>query len=337
MEASLADKLIRNVWFSRNVPLSGSYRYRDVFQLMPAPPPTNDPGMIMRHYPLILELQYDTRIWTERDADLWCRDAWERERERALQMKAKGSPGQNESYEQISGDSGVAHFWFITRTDTVPVWGQTAYPVPELSDAPDSFSAPAGEQVNMVPFDTYYKRTTRDVISAGSRKETIEFPDILDELLGRYFSLDPDAKCSFYRASLLWVQANALGSWSSSLALVAAVSAIETLVHFADPEPERCSQCGSLLGSEPPCGKCGAPTYGLTRQFKDFIEKHGGSKSFADRMYAVRSNVAHRGALLRADLFDTGFHAGGEDEQMFFSMDASRTTRGVIVNWLRAR
>ena len=90
-EGTMAGKLFSGVWLSQNVPLSGWYRYGDVFQLTPAPPPANDPDVIMRHYPLILELQYDPRIWAERDVDLWGRDAWERERDDRI----KSEPDQN--------------------------------------------------------------------------------------------------------------------------------------------------------------------------------------------------------------------------------------------------
>lgn len=377
----MAGKLYSGLWLSR-VPLSGCYRYGDVFQLLPAPPPANDPNVIMRHYPLMLELQYDPRIWTEREDDLWCSDAWERERDHHLE-KVQGTPGQKDAYEQISGqhrgsairrelrvlltlltnhtfidysDYGESHYWFIPpparasrrslsalwrrrvlrRTDTspVPVWGQVFYPMPKPIDATDSFSTISGALVQKIAWATYYKMT-RDEVRAGERPE-IEFPDILDDLFEIYFSLEPDKKIAFYAASLLWVQANRLRSEAPSLSLLAAVSAIETLIHYDDPNPERCPQCHTFISSEQ-CPRCCAPTYGMTKRFKQFIEDHGESQEFAERMYDARSSVAHRGALLRADLFDSGFHTGGKDEQMFFSMDASRITRMVIIKWLAAQ
>ena len=98
----MMERSFRGVWFSR-VPMGGSYRYGNVFQLMPAPPPVNPPGVLMHHYPVILDLKYDPRIWTERSStdDIWYRDAWERIRDEELQRVA-GSAEQYDSYQELS-------------------------------------------------------------------------------------------------------------------------------------------------------------------------------------------------------------------------------------------
>lgn len=221
--------------------------------------------------------------------------------------------------------------WFITLSNSEPVWGQVDYRSQELENAAGSFSTTRVGPVKVTSFWQYYRRT-RNVFA-----EDIEFPDFLDNLFTLYFSLDPNKKQAFYAACLLWVQANDR-HMPPSMSLVAEVSAIETLVHWDDPDPVVCKKCRAFLGPNK-CAKCGNTLHGLTRRFVDFITTYAGKsgKKLADRMYGSRSGVAHHGALLRDDLFDTGFNIGPKDDQLFFRRGTSMVTRTAIVRWLIAQ
>ena len=332
--------------------MGGWYRYRDVFQLMPARPPTNPPNVMMHDYPLILDLKYDPRIWTERSStdDLWSRDAWERKRDERMNS-VQGSVEQTETYHQISRErrqpaivkelqvlltvltnytfidyGRYPNSWFITLINSEPIWGQVDYRSQELADKVGSFSVTSVDPVKVTSSAQYYRRT-RNVFA-----EDIEFPSYLDELFTLYFSLDPRKKQAFYAACLLWVQAND-PHMPPSMSLVTEVSAIETLVHWEDPDPETC-RCGAFLGPDK-CSVCGNTKHGLRRRFRDFITNYAGesNRTIANEMYDHRSSVAHRGDLLRDDLFDSGFNVGGKDEQMIFRITASKVTRIAIVRW----
>ena len=355
----MTNKLIRRVWFTR-APMSGWYRYGDVFQLTPAPPPINPTGVIMYDYPTIVDINHDPRIWTERspEDDFWFRDVWERNRDVHLQ-KQSGSVEQAETYQELSRQNrlsaidteiqvlltiltnstfsdyrGNTNSWFIVLSDSGisdPVWGQPLYPLAELEIAKESFSSTSEEQVKTTSSENYYGRT-RNVIA-----EEIEFPSFLDDLFTRYFSLDPKRKHAFYRACLLWVQANDR-RMPPSMSLVAEVSAIETLVHWGDPDPERCDKCNTFLGPDT-CDACGNTKHGLTRRFREFMMPYAGTstKKLANRMYDLRSLVSHQGDLLRDDLFDSGFNTGDDDKQFFLQMNASKATRLAIVRWFIAQ
>lgn len=82
---------LRRLLFS-GAPLTGCYRYKDVFQLTPAPADAPRPPYVNGDYPLILELQFDPRIEPEREDDFWHRDVWERVRDNEL----GGSPWLDE-------------------------------------------------------------------------------------------------------------------------------------------------------------------------------------------------------------------------------------------------
>jgi hypothetical protein len=51
-------------------------------------------------------------------------------------------------------------------------------------------------------------------------------------------------------------------------------------------------------------------------------------------LFNVRSDIAHRGELLRADEFDAGFSVGGSDDQGDFERGVGRTVRKVLLGWL---
>ena len=69
--------------------LKGHYRYRDRFQLLPAPPGTPKPPSVMGHYGLLLELAIDPLTYPDRDRDYWAHDV--RERSRVLELERKSA------------------------------------------------------------------------------------------------------------------------------------------------------------------------------------------------------------------------------------------------------
>ena len=94
--------------------------------------------------------------------------------------------------------------------------------------------------------------------------------------------------------------------------------------------------CSNLI-SERTCGKCRGPLFGLTRRFREFVERYVESnveQRFAEELYRVRSDIAHRGELLRSDQFDAGFNVGGDDDQADFERGVGRTVRKVLIGWL---
>lgn len=313
---------------------------------------------------MILELQYDPRVWPHRTDEFWHRDVWERERGEEMNRRGKGTPDQVAAQRRIDKQFGrrpaiveelailltilTKHLfflygseqhWFIPldRSDPSPssVWGQMGYRLPELTASRRDFSIPTTDPAPMVPANNYYKQFRDQLVSGKDFR--IQLPDILDDLLDRYFALAPEKKQPFYAACRLCAQSDELRVRAPSLSLVAAASAIETLVNFEYPSSPQCPRCNTLEPIEW-CGQCGAPQYHLGSRFREFIQKYGGRgpevASFARRFYKVRSGISHAGNLLRVEFHDSGFHSGGEDEQMLFTMGALRIPFITILNWL---
>lgn len=82
--------------------------------------------------------------------------------------------------------------------------------------------------------------------------------------------------------------------------------AIDGLANVSEPPPSRCPACQQTT-SEEKCEGCGGPVFGLTARFREFV-KHASTdkdrRTFANRLYDLRSAIAHRGELLREDEFD---------------------------------
>lgn len=193
-------------------------------------------------------------------------------------------------------------------------------------------SDPNTKEASRVPYRDYYKNVPISSL-LGSESE-IHFPDTLDELFSIYFALDGDRKQAFYAACHLWAQGLELRIRAPSMALVAFVSAIETLVNFMDNPGPSCQECGAPSSIEI-CKDSRAPRYRLTSRFKQFLKEFAGSGlKCAAKLYKYRSNISHDGDLLREELLDSGFTKGGDDEQMIFRHEINKVTHIALVNWL---
>ena len=341
----MADEIFQTSLLS-HTPLTGSYRYADLFQLIAPPPEAPRPPYAIGHHPVLLELRVDPRIPPDRKTDRWHRDQWERDRDEKLR------PGAPEdwlaTYRQstewsrkqalvkeltvlLSTLTGYTffpyngdHYWFLPSEASLgfkPVWGQTFYSsvgrrrwwsrlvdrlrlhTPTAVAPREVFSEPIGEPAPLVP-PVKRGRWAQDAFVV-SEPHRMEFPDDLGALLDLYFTLEKSHKEAFYAASLLWVQCSALASKCSSLSLLAAASAVETLVRCDHPEEMPCPECSTPESVER-CEKCDAPRYRLASRFKKFFKTHGGQTlgNFADRLYGFRSGISHSGRLLRCEFFD---------------------------------
>ena len=252
----------------------------------------------------------------------------------------------------------VDQSWYVpipsSRTNRTPVWGQTFYDgvvpqrwwdryldrlrrrAPSAVASGEGFSEPDGEPAPSVP-GMKREKLEQDTFTL-SEPHRMEFPDDLTPLLDVYFNLNPRRKQAFYAASHLWVQCIALRSKAPSLSLLAAASAVETLVRCDDPKLDSCKNCGAPKSIEK-CEKCDAPIYRLKSNFRNFFVTFGdpGLWDYAGRLYDVRSGISHAGTLLRREFADDGFNKGGKDEQMLFGIYVPRRVRFVLVNWLLAQ
>lgn len=75
------------------------------------------------------------------------------------------------------------------------------------------------------------------------------------------------------------------------------------------------------------------PNARFTEFVNQFVEG-GDEQRLAKRLFQVRSHIAHRGELLRADESDPGFNLGGNDDQSELERQTGRTVRKILLGWL---
>ncbi|MBW8035640.1 MAG: hypothetical protein FVQ79_08425 [Planctomycetes bacterium] len=349
-----------------NFPLRGYYRYKDLFQILPAAAQNQS---FQQDHPLILEILYFPDVWPHRDQLLWHRDLWERERFEYIQnhsteremdpsdewVKAYQDQTTRMRFpaiiEEVSGlltlfanhrffTYHAEQHWFIPihppdrDAPNRSLWGQLDYIFDPLGSGTD-LSEPTCPEVTKVPIQKYYARV-RDVMYAGE-DNTVQLPENIDHLFDLYFKLHPDKKTGLHTACYLYNRALELRTTCASLSLVAAVMAIEALVNCSgadQPVTKVCEECRTPESIEN-CSVCGLPRYRATSRFKQFLSDFGSEdlKKFANELYKTRSKLAH-GGLLRDDLHDSGFYTGKKDEERMFQRNSLSLVRIVMLNWL---
>jgi len=345
--------MITRTPFLTTLPVVGQFRYRDTLQIIPSKSEDPCPPFQIGWYGGTLAVSFDEHAANTRPTDFWAHDY--RERDRFVFLKSKTSdkdwlnavirdlsmnrrPGIEKEalnlLQVISNnvfripDSG--HDWFLDQTTKKVIFGQKWHPS-FVTDNWGSFWEGREGEIQLVDPKIHFGR-----LGIGQEDTAITLPSNVGTLLDTYFSLASDKKVTFEQACNLFRSAQGIWPTSKSLALAAYVFAIDALCHADDPKPARCTACGNLQ-SDQTCTVCGSPKFGITRRFRDFVSQFvddSEEQQFADRLFAVRSDIAHRGELLRIDEYGTEFNIGGKDEQHNYSYGVGRITRKVLVGWL---
>jgi hypothetical protein len=363
---------IRRVYALTDRELIDSFRLDDVLQVLPAPAGTPKPTEVGGDWALSVEFAFDPRICPERptDQDRWAHDLRERTRFNELAAKvdrarhtgwSDGEARRREMLRPVAISQEILRLlalfngykfedrqprktWVLDESAgprMVVYWGMGGWNPIQASSLEGSFTERAE------PDDADLRRHRLSDIDLGDARQ-------LDPSLAvhfqAFFALEDSQKMAFARASGLWVQARDIEArdiWgtSKSLSLFAAVAAIEHLIQVSDPGLKECGACNQPV-SEAKCDKCGQSTFGLTRRFRDFVGRHLSDadtqeerspvRKLAGELYSARSNLAHGHSLLRADEFDSGFNAGGNDDQSHFER-VTTVARRVLLSWLRER
>jgi len=292
---------------------------------------------------------------------LWHRDVWERSRIGHINRVKSSSKKVNQAWEaaqlqDLRCQRGQAiaeeilvlmstftrhdffyykldNSWFIpVEGNRNPVWGQTHPPSHNLDVSKAQFAAHYGDAIPFEKTSEHFGRP-RDAYVVGSEANQVALPDNLPGLFDAYFGLIKVKKELFYPACRLYYQACQIRSKSPSVSLLAAVSAIETLI--PKESSSKCRTCGTPEAIEQ-CDTCGAPRYRITSQFKNLVTKYTDERlrGFADRVYSFRSGLSHGGRLLRSEFGDSGFTTGGKDDEAALERGVRDLTQAVLINWL---
>ncbi len=318
LKKKIHDKLVNSqdsfvaahVFFSTH-PINGSYRCSDPkVQFLSAPDAAPRPPFVAGEHPFVVEFpctrSSDVMITVKRrmaQVKLWSHVLNVVLAPRITPLESRGQ-------------------WSWVLVDGEPPqefrFAQHGYSVPELRNERDDFS-PALGRLTETPHDAYY------MSHPPLYGDQFAIPDSLGETLNRIFSLPKDASARFFRAAHWLFTAGATWQDSASAAFISTIAAFESLI----PRPKPGTPCTE-------CGKDTSP--GPTRLFRQFLDTYvpstEGMRNVADRLYTVRSNLAHGEYMLLSDVEPFGAFDSEWLREFETRGHLHAVSRIAILNWL---
>jgi hypothetical protein len=301
------------------VPVTGAYRYRDRFQILPVPAEAPRPSVLWADHPFLLQFRYrgSTNVWV---------DHRRRTSEgRELELLLAGLLSSH-----IHSDRDQAARWVLPPDTAGPSDGARQQPLSALCQS--SYFYPgmngiASEFTSISEFQPFSAISCPEFlgrlgVAAG---QVLDLPANFGQAIANYTSLTADQKLKFGNACY-WVQHSArVYRESQSAAYIALALAIESLM----PPPESgrtCECCHRSVGNGP------------TRHFKDFINRFVPAampfESQTKHLYEIRSKLAHGHALLISDRERLLAPALASFEDWQNNDYLLRLVRIALVNWL---
>lgn len=173
--------------------------------------------------------------------------------------------------------------------------------------------------------------------------EQIVFPEQMEMLLDKYFSLSGKDKEVFQKSLSLFYKSISIKPENPSLSFLCLVTSIEAIsqIEFKEKNKkiEECHQCHTVKASPWTCEKCSAPLWGISKKYKLFITKYcfgdeptNIDNQFLNKIYNIRSKMVHYGEVLQIDDFwdDENWNW----EESFLHKDLLKFTRIALINWL---
>ena len=350
----MAIKFIKNIIFSQ-VEITGMYRFKDEFQIYPLNIENAPKSKNSKHFPLIIEYQYEDNEVKEIKA---CED---KDDESLNEMISKTSHQTNKLIEITNLLSAISNFRFFFYRNVTMNWGieipaeitdENREEINNLSSKwtaqlyfyknigndlqISNFSTIDFKKIEFIPRIDYYWYEPM----YGDQKE-VDFPDNIDAVLEKYYALTLQEKkiCN----SALHQFSNAIDIFKTmkSLSFFSFVSCIETLVNyeFRNDEIEfECNDCKSVKASNHSCKKCGKPIWGIASKFREFLYKYvfrsEEAKKLYNKIYSIRSQITHTGFLLSGDNFLDWDFTDKTEAINIKHAQAMQLCRRSVSNWL---
>ncbi len=272
---SYETRIGRDVLFS-SIPLYGYFRYKDIFQIIPAPSQAPKPESIADGpHPMLLEFKYkgSNNDWI----DIYRRKKNSYEIALLLNLLLNANIS-NREYRVIKQ-------WVRCDGEPVSRLCTNEYVFEDFEDVVDDFSDVSElKEIKLIDLKEYYGQG-QDI------SEGLKGPTIINEILDRIFSLERGNYNQLITACKFLSLSNKLWDSSQSMAYIAAICAIESIPKKSD----------DLVS----CPECGKPIDGPTKQFIDFVEKYGPklseTKKVIKELYRIRSKIVHQGFLFERD------------------------------------
>lgn len=320
--------LLRFVAFS-SFPIKGSYRYKDVLQIMSLPDEAPKPQYLMGAlHPLIIEYVYNTiddEELTSIAAEYSNPDSFD---ERILQSQFNFSK-QDEvlcilsvitKYLITKEENGKRWVLCDKEVDWISVERGGGYYWKGLSEYGEDLTDIGIDDIPQLQSEHYYNKDT-------SLGEQFMLSESTSSFLDKYFSLDEAKKEAFLSACVLFERSSRTWAISHSLAYIGFVSGIEALIEYENKNVkiEKCDDCGQ-------------PKYKVMNKFLTFARDYGNDshefKKYAKKLYDRRSQIGHVGKLLSHDLAGKISGPVVEMNDGIELRNLQRVVRIMMINWL---
>lgn len=270
-------------------PISGYYRYSDVFQIYPSASDGRDQNC---NYALI---EYNTKY---------------------LHISKKCGEKKDDRLETLKKER--AHLNFLKEIlALLSICTNERY---ELDFNKSESFFPHSQQIipKFTDVSEYLKISSCVYrINQKSRynDQSIRIHPKTDEFFRNYLSLSSKARRRYNASIFLYDNGEILMSTAASMAVVAFASSIENMVEF---ENQRIKNKAIF------CHECGQRQYKISSSFYDFLDKFcGGTDNDSNRkfkkFYNMRSKIVHAGSILEFDRIQTIFPQEEHDRLCEFS------------------
>ncbi|MEE8304447.1 MAG: hypothetical protein V3S24_18670 [Candidatus Tectomicrobia bacterium] len=316
----------RTVALSR-IPITGSYRYRDVLQVLPAEATAPRPPALLNDHPFVLEYRFESADTDRKLPQGQVTPKWIVSNERSgykqnelLLLMTTFTSGRLFQYSNKQA-------WFIPMgtQNMEPAskqvqWGQEGYYYDGSTAEIRSFSEVTSKEIERVDPQEYFNRYGWCI------DRDFDLPANIDLMFDSYCSLSDEARHAFLSSCSLFDQDISMWANHPSLSFAALVSSLETLIAYNHRETavEKCKCCGQ-------------DRYLVVKKFRDFFGRYGSDvpefRKYAAKIYRHRSKLLHRGELFLGEvaLRRFGTFDGSEDDML--RLNLVRTCRICVVNW----
>jgi hypothetical protein len=334
-------KFHKAIFFTK-VPITGFYRFNDVFQIYPAEMKKIPKSKLQAHFPNIIE------FWTTDEENLPIPDIYKEFGifEEWHGKYALGILKQDKIYSLLStftnneffiykDISGIWGYPILSEENELPTiteqskWCMPLFNYKGLGDdlRIDRFTELAYPEINKIDHLQYYLHDPNLDFNKG---EPIILPKTIDKMFESYYSLKGfeldfvNTACDYINTAL------ELRTKRKTFSLIAAFTAIETMVNLENlnVENKRCTECGQ-------------PVYSVSKKFRDYLLKYIGDlpsnkKKFND-LYSLRSKIVHTGIQLKTEKLFVEIPEEIQEKEHITRIEILQIAKLSITNWLLLR
>jgi len=344
-------RYFRRIIFTKT-PLKGFYRFNDLFQILPILSNKAPKNILAVDFPIFLEykVELEEEHFKQLESNILDYFSFQQDIENeylslltVLTNHRFFIYSSNHCWALITpqnGFEGLSQNEIDLYNNQNSSWIYNAYCYPGLKDdlVISKFTEPNLPEVEIKPFFEYFTKDPFD-ISDG----VITFPNTLSSCLSNYFSLSPELQNKIKAALFLICNGIEIQDKMRSMAFLAFISSIETIVSFEFPDIEieySCKSCKKLSKSQFVCEQCGSPVWGIRKKFTEFLSKFvaGGDNSIKKykKIYDIRCQIAHNGGLFLVDLESTFDDMDKKEKEWLMKIESLQFARISISNWLNS-